>query len=513
MKSPDRYKKTRKGQGKRALASDDVKNSNWLKRAKNPTKSIDNGDGTKSTHKMAYGEITPPGTKKRDRRYIAYPTIREQEDGTLKELSPREAQEAAYDKHDAAMFSREKDAKWFSEKGYKKLTGMNKRKYATGGKVTFQDARRAKMGPYDNTDYKKYPIAPNVNGKGGIDGDIPEYAAGGIIGAAKALFKGGKAAAAGAKSAKAASAASKGIQTGAKAGQTASKGGKFIDKFQKYSEMAQSMGGSGGGGQQPVGEQSISSPQSPIHTGGGEQREPLDYDPGMAKPIGTRRYRAGTGYYRHTENYGGPTVYRDDTPTWKSKNAKMAKAIKNAPLLSQVGKALISSGMKGATDTPNSGAAEGSAKTIAGSGTETKDTTPAKTAETPKSGGLNASHYFTSNKDKLAERKQMETDIQNKYNEEQAAAAERERQKNIEETLGQGAKGPTITPPTGENKGRTINIKDNIGGAGSQSSSHVAKTDWNQKEFTKLSEKISSGFKKRKGSKHVKPMNLKKRYS
>ena len=71
MKQPKRrYRKTKKDQGRRALESADVKDSNWLKRAKNPTKSISNPDGTSSTHRMAYAEIGDPNAKEKDKRFL-----------------------------------------------------------------------------------------------------------------------------------------------------------------------------------------------------------------------------------------------------------------------------------------------------------------------------------------------------------------------------------------------------------------------------------------------------------
>ena len=123
-----RYKNTKKGQTERALADPSVSSSKWYKRANDEDPIvIPNEDGTTSTHKMAYAQIGDKDAKKKDRRYLAYPTIRQNEGGSLTELYREESLKAVYDKEDGAVFKKKRHAKYFSKKGYKKATGMDKR--------------------------------------------------------------------------------------------------------------------------------------------------------------------------------------------------------------------------------------------------------------------------------------------------------------------------------------------------------------------------------------------------
>ena len=83
--------------------------------------SVDNGDGSFSTHRMAYGET--------DGRYLAYPTI-VQEPGSkkLKELDDRSAYEYAMRSGEFRSFNTEEEAKTYSEGGYKKFWGLGEKK-------------------------------------------------------------------------------------------------------------------------------------------------------------------------------------------------------------------------------------------------------------------------------------------------------------------------------------------------------------------------------------------------
>lgn len=130
MKAPKKqFRNTKKGQTARALAHPSVSKSNWFKRTQSPDKVIKNDDGTVSTHRMAYTQVGDPDAKRKNRQYVAYPTIREQPDGTLKQLGDKEAVDAVFDKsnRDGAVFNKERHAKYFSKKGYKKATGMLKK--------------------------------------------------------------------------------------------------------------------------------------------------------------------------------------------------------------------------------------------------------------------------------------------------------------------------------------------------------------------------------------------------
>jgi len=70
---------------------------------------LDNGDGTTSTHSMAYGEA--------DGKYYVYPTVLMAGDG-LKRFGDDEAWDAAHRTGNVIEFDSEKDASWFS-KNYK----------------------------------------------------------------------------------------------------------------------------------------------------------------------------------------------------------------------------------------------------------------------------------------------------------------------------------------------------------------------------------------------------------
>ncbi len=72
---------------------------------------IVNPDGTTSSHKMAWGQV--------DNFYIAYPTIIQMQDGTLKELDQKSAVDYALRTGEYKKFSNAKDAEIYANGGYK----------------------------------------------------------------------------------------------------------------------------------------------------------------------------------------------------------------------------------------------------------------------------------------------------------------------------------------------------------------------------------------------------------
>jgi len=106
------------------------KDKNFVQRALDPSQSIDNGDGTTSTHKMGYAQV--------DGGYIVYPTIVQQEDGTLKDLG-KDATNYAIQNKQAIFTPDEKLAAYIANGGYKtaanKLSGQNN--FANGGRIMY----------------------------------------------------------------------------------------------------------------------------------------------------------------------------------------------------------------------------------------------------------------------------------------------------------------------------------------------------------------------------------------
>lgn len=82
--------------------------------------SIDNGDGSVSTHKMAWGDA--------DGKYMAFPTIIQGADGKLVELAPQEAQRYAQESGEYRKFDKPEDAESYAEGGYKKFWGLGEKK-------------------------------------------------------------------------------------------------------------------------------------------------------------------------------------------------------------------------------------------------------------------------------------------------------------------------------------------------------------------------------------------------
>lgn len=89
------------------------KNKSFVKRILRTDnyKPLDNGDGTTSTHSMAYGNA--------DGKYYVYPTVMMTRDGSLKRFSDDEAWSAAHEKGNVIEFDDEAQAKFFS-KNYKR---------------------------------------------------------------------------------------------------------------------------------------------------------------------------------------------------------------------------------------------------------------------------------------------------------------------------------------------------------------------------------------------------------
>ena len=72
---------------------------------------IKNADGTTSSHKMAWGQV--------DDFYIAYPTIIQQKDGSLKELDAKTAVEYALKTGEYKRFANAQEAQTYADGGYK----------------------------------------------------------------------------------------------------------------------------------------------------------------------------------------------------------------------------------------------------------------------------------------------------------------------------------------------------------------------------------------------------------
>src|SRR6202453_2835873 len=88
---------------------DKNKDKNFVQRYLNPSTSpvIKNDDGSVSTHRMASSDN------------LAYPTIVQQPDGSLKQLGDKEAYQYAIKSGEYIKFKNDKDADWFATNGYK----------------------------------------------------------------------------------------------------------------------------------------------------------------------------------------------------------------------------------------------------------------------------------------------------------------------------------------------------------------------------------------------------------
>ena len=94
------------------VLSERNKSLNWVERGLNPNNypRIDNDDGTFSTHRLAYS------TGDNGEAYV-YPTIIQQEDGSLKQLSDKEAWEYAKRTKTAMVIPDVKLAEYYSKNG------------------------------------------------------------------------------------------------------------------------------------------------------------------------------------------------------------------------------------------------------------------------------------------------------------------------------------------------------------------------------------------------------------
>lgn len=96
--------------------------TNFEQRIQNPTKQIDNADGTTSTHKMMSFEA--------DGKYYAAPTIVEQ-NGKLVELNPEQAIDYALKNKEFKVFGTEAEAQAYAEGEYKKGTPLEEKTVTT----------------------------------------------------------------------------------------------------------------------------------------------------------------------------------------------------------------------------------------------------------------------------------------------------------------------------------------------------------------------------------------------
>lgn len=96
---------------------------NFEQRILNPNNnpSIDNGDGSISTHRMAYGEV--------DGEFVAYPTIvQPKKSKELVQLDDQDALGYALNSGEYRSFKTEDEAKSYAEGGYKKFWGLGEKK-------------------------------------------------------------------------------------------------------------------------------------------------------------------------------------------------------------------------------------------------------------------------------------------------------------------------------------------------------------------------------------------------
>jgi hypothetical protein len=82
--------------------------------------SIDNGDGSISTHRMAWGGD--------EGNYMAFPTIVQGKDGKLLEMDSQQAMEHAQKTGEYRKFDKPEDAASYAEGGYKKFWGLGEKK-------------------------------------------------------------------------------------------------------------------------------------------------------------------------------------------------------------------------------------------------------------------------------------------------------------------------------------------------------------------------------------------------
>lgn len=90
------------------------KDKNFIQRVINPYifPTINNPDNTYSTHRMAWAE--------QDGYFYAYPTIQQDSNGQLQQLSGEKAFNSALDSGEFIKFPSAKEAEWFT-KNYKRM--------------------------------------------------------------------------------------------------------------------------------------------------------------------------------------------------------------------------------------------------------------------------------------------------------------------------------------------------------------------------------------------------------
>lgn len=95
---------------------------NFEQRILNPNSypTIDNGDGSISTHRMAWGGD--------EGNFKAFPTIIQDKAGKLVQMEPMDAQRYAEKTGEYRHFTDAKDAESYAEGGYKKFWGLGERK-------------------------------------------------------------------------------------------------------------------------------------------------------------------------------------------------------------------------------------------------------------------------------------------------------------------------------------------------------------------------------------------------
>lgn len=96
---------------KAKATTDRYRNLNWVQRGLKPDKypSIQNEDGTVSTHRLAYAEA--------DGKYHVYPTIIQDEKGALIQLDDKQAMEYAFKTKTTIPFKSKAEAEYYSRNG------------------------------------------------------------------------------------------------------------------------------------------------------------------------------------------------------------------------------------------------------------------------------------------------------------------------------------------------------------------------------------------------------------
>lgn len=134
----------------------ELSKKNFVQRINNPTKFIQNPDGSKSTHKMASAEV--------DGKHIAFPTIVEK-NGKLVELPINDAIDYALRNNEYAEFAKAEHAQWYADGGYKKGTPLEDfdKKTSESG-LSLEEQRQAVVSHFDKlVQAGKTPTAATPN--------------------------------------------------------------------------------------------------------------------------------------------------------------------------------------------------------------------------------------------------------------------------------------------------------------------------------------------------------------